>query len=831
MSTEVKKETPSNEEEVVLAIPDEEESSDSDAQDKKRDALSHQPDKYPMRYVSCTIFGSELSLNPFTSLFGFAFLWGISVWCMATPSEADARLGEWSDAVTAKFTWFYIVANPSFTFFVFWLAYQYGDVKLGKKDDKPEFDDLSYFMMLFSAGVAVGLFFYGVAEPLWHRQSNWYAEAGYHSQDEIDQFALMITMYHWGFAGWSPYIVVAVAAGLAAYRFDLPMTVRSTLYHVLGDHTWGWIGDVIDGFSIVMTVAGVCTSLGLGTIQITAGAKRLGWMDTDLTEDEETNKQVLIIWVITLIATASVVSGLSVGVKLLSQIGFGLGLALLFLCLVMENTKYIFNLTVQTTGYYFQYCIFQIPFWTDAFGQLAPGEGRSEEGAAETWWMGSWTVFYMAWWTAWGAFVGLFLARISRGRTIRQVVIYSFMAPLVYSLIWFCTFGGIGLRQARQAEELETLGETYFNNSAHFRQDGSNFCYNVPQNDLMDPSDSENSIFTNNLKGITPVCQFDTSDATAAWFNVMYSFGFPKEDDEDWAGFGGFMAGLSLVALTIYFVTSSDSGSLIVDHLASNGHEDHHWLQRVFWAFTEGAVATALLVAGGSQALSALQAASLVFGLPFNFFLFAMMYATVGMCQTYREQEEAGNHNGKLPRPEDTGFKMHLFGGMADICEYIVSLGSPHPDRVAAGLHMPDSIQVKEFFIGLFIPSYSVYRICERLELSKFTKYSLTLLHFALFVMWIVFAALAGEIFAYVAFSFLCFFLNAVIVVYLRLQVRELFNVEGNVVGDFIAGSFLYMQGMCQMMYEFERNSVDTAAEAEVAGLVEPSVKKNEVEA
>lgn len=160
MSTEVKKETPSNEEEVVLAIPDEEESSDSDAQDKKRDALSHQPDKYPMRYVSCTIFGSELSLNPFTSLFGFAFLWGISVWCMATPSEADARLGEWSDAVTAKvcfvarhqscvlysryprqtksfvfsvcfvqFTWFYIVANPSFTFFVFWLAYQYGDVK------------------------------------------------------------------------------------------------------------------------------------------------------------------------------------------------------------------------------------------------------------------------------------------------------------------------------------------------------------------------------------------------------------------------------------------------------------------------------------------------------------------------------------------------------------------------------------------------------------------------------------------------------------------------------------------------------------------------------
>ena len=172
------------------------------------------------------------------------------------------------------------------------------------------------------------------------------------------------TLYHWGFAGWSPYIVVAVAAGLAAYRFDLPMTVRSTFYTILGDHTWGWIGDVVDGFSIVMTVAGVCTSLGLGSIQILAGAKRLGWMEDDLSDDEETNKQVLVIWVITLIATLSVVSGLSVGIKLLSQVGFVLGMVLLFLCLIMENTRYIFNLTVQTTGMYLQYCLFQIPFWT-----------------------------------------------------------------------------------------------------------------------------------------------------------------------------------------------------------------------------------------------------------------------------------------------------------------------------------------------------------------------------------------------------------------------------------------------------------------------------------
>ena len=215
---------------------------------KKEPDLSHKADDYPMRNWVINFGGNEIYLNPFTSLFGFALLWGFSIWCMTDPDGSKDTLDEWKAEVTEKFTWFYISANPAFTFFVFWLAYRYGDIKLGKQNEEPEFDDLSYFMMLFSAGVAVGLFFYGVSEPLWHRHDNWYAESGFKAQDEIDQFALMLTMYHWGFAGWSPYIVVAVAAGIAAYRFDLPMTVRSTLYMSLGPYTWGWIGDVIDGF-------------------------------------------------------------------------------------------------------------------------------------------------------------------------------------------------------------------------------------------------------------------------------------------------------------------------------------------------------------------------------------------------------------------------------------------------------------------------------------------------------------------------------------------------------------------------------------------------------
>ena len=404
--------------------------------------------------------------------------------------------------------------------------------------------------------------------------------------------------------------------------------------------------------------------------------------------------------------------------------------------------------------------------------------------------------------SAWGAFVGLFVARISRGRTIREVAFYSFLAPLVYAFIWFCTFGGIGLRQARQADELEVLGGEYFNDTGYFLREGSEFCYDVPQEDVIV---DEKAVFTNQLIGITPVCQLDPSDATQAWFNVMYSFSYP--DDSDFGGFGGFMAGLSLIALTLYFVTSSDSGSLVVDHLASNGDEDHHWLQRLFWAFTEGAVATALLVAGGSRALGALQAASIVFGLPFNMFAFCMMYSTVQMCHLAETQDRANVVNGKLPPPEDTSFKMHLFGGIANIFEFLASLGSVHEDRKARGMDLPTKFQVREFFVGLFFPFYSLYRILVLLEKKAIFRFTLISFYFSFYVMWIAFFCLSEKNFGYVAFGFTCFFMNACILTYVRALVRDQFSLDGNVVGDFLASSFFYPQALCQILYEFENNN------------------------
>lgn len=797
--------------------------SESEDSDLKKELPVTEEDEYPMRFISIPMpGGGAIYANWFSSVFGMAILWGFALYCMFNPDEALVTLNEWKTSVTEYFTWFYIVANPVFTFFTFWVAYRFGHIKLGKPDDKPEFSDLTYFTMLFSAGIAVGLFFYGVAEPLFHRSSNWFAELDYRGKDEVDQWAMLITMYHYGLAGWSPYLIVAIAAGLGSYRFDLPMTIRSTLYPLLGAYTWGWIGDVLDGFSIVFTVAGICTSLGLGAMQIITGAGRLGWLDTsEMTEEDVTNKQVIVIWAITIIATISVVTGLELGVKFLSQLGFSLGMVLLIACSAMEKTNFLYNLLVQTIGYYFQYAIFQVPFWTDAFGQLQDGEGRAQDGnSAHPSWMDWWTVFYMAWWTAWGAFVGLFVARISKGRTIREVVIYVFIAPLMYSFLWFCSFGGMGLRQARQAEELEWLGGEEFNDTTYFRQEGSDFCFDVPQSDVYNGGDEP--IFTNSLLGITPVCKFDTTDGTQAWFNVMYSFSFP--DENGFGGFGDFLAGLSLIAVCVYFVTSSDSGSLIVDHLASNGHLEHHWVQRVFWAFTEGAVATALLVAGGTDALGALQAASIVFALPFNLVLFLMMHCIVRMCQTAEELDKTGLYSNKMPDPHKDSFAMPIFGGIFNTFEYVISMGKVHPSRVERGMDLPTAFQAKETIIAIFMPMYSLYRVYQHLEYSMLWLVGLSATYGVCFFGMIALFCGGAINIGFVAIGFVLFFSNACILTNARAHVREKFALDGNPVADFAFSSWFYFQVLVQMLHQYEVSEKP----GEPAAAAPPVVKRKE---
>lgn len=765
---------------------------DDDAVDAEEPTTSK---GYPMREIAVSLpfFKEDLRFNWLVSFLGLSVLWGISIFCMVSP-DAKATLNSWYDTTILYFTWFYILGNPVMTFFIFYVAYRYGHIKLGPKGAEPEFSDVSYFAMLFSAGVGVGLFFYGVSEPLSHATNGNYITApGYRSQNEDDQWGLNITMYHWGFAGWSPYLTMAISAGLASYRFGLPLTIRSSFYPIFGEYCWGWIGDFIDAWSIVMTVAGVCTSLGLGTMQLATGMMRLGWIDEG---SNVTHVYVAIIWVITAFATLSVVSGLKVGIKILSVLGFGLGCLILFLSFVMEKSYFLLNLLVQTTGVYLQWNIFQLPFWTGAFGGLKEGEGRAiDEKSAPSEWMGWWTVFYMAWWVAWACFVGLFIARISKNRTLRSVIFGVFLAPTIYALIWFSFMGGIGLRQQRQALELEQLGTDYFDDADYFESTYSKYCFDVPQDDVVVGG---KTVFTNTLLGITPVCTQDLDDSTNSWFNVMYSFSYP---DGSFGGFGNFMSGISIVTLAVYFITSSDSGSLIVDTIACNGAEEHHWLQRVFWAFTEGAVATGLLVAGGNDSLRALQTASIVFGLPFNFFIFFMCWSINQMCATLEKYEELGMEekiDAKLMLPKKS-WQMPMFGGIFNLVEFIVSFGRVNQEL---GIEFPARNQIVGFFKNLILPFLPLYSIYSSLDLKgNHTTVNLlatgaySLCHFG----WIALFACGTINYGFIAFGWSAFFLNACILTSLRMTVRGKLGIGGNIAGDFISGSFLYPQALLQM--------------------------------
>jgi choline-glycine betaine transporter len=783
-------------------------------EDLVKSPKDHQPKVYPMREITLNVPGSneKLSFNLLVSVISLAFLWGMTIFCMVDPTGAKSELGRWFQTTIQYFTWFYIVGNPVMFAFIIWVAYRYGHIKLGHKDGQPEFSDISYFSMLFSAGVGVGLFFYGVSEPLWHQSSNYYANAGYHTQDEVDQWALEITMYHWGFAAWSPYLIMALATGLSSYCFDLPLTVRSTFYPIFGEYVWGWVGDLLDSWSIVMTVAGICTSLGLGTMQLTTGLQRLGWIPE---KEDLSMTYVIIVWVITLFATISVVTGLKVGIKALSLLGFILGCLILFLCFVMEKSYYLMDLLVQTTGFYLQWSFFQVPFWTDAFAALEPGEGRAIDGkAGESWWIGSWTVFYMAWWVSWTCFVGIFIGRISKNRSIRSVVAGVFLAPTAYALVWFSIMGGIGLRQSRQALELEKLGEDYFQDATYFQSVENEFCFDVPQEDVYS---GDELIFTNTLLGITPVCKFDSANSDNAWFNVMYSFSYPGTGiDGNFPGFGEIMAGLSIFALAVYFITSSDSGSLVVDALASNGKEEHHWLQRVFWAFTEGAVATGLLYAGGADALSALQAASIVFGLPYNFFVFFMCWTVYKMCQALEQQGQEDFHDPKVLLPKKS-WTFPIYGGIFNGMESIFSCGRIHPAMKEAGIVPPPASDLCVLLKNVLFPFLSVYKIYSGVDMKKqnkkFTLFT-TAVYACIHFLWIALFACGSINYGFIAFGWMFFFVNAVLLVGLRSDIRGKLGIGGNLVGDFIAGSFMYPQGLLQMerqLFEFSEIDKDAA--------------------
>ena len=416
-----------------------------------------------------------------------------------------------------------------------------------------------------------------------------------YTDNQRSQDAINITFFHWGIHGWIVYALVGLIMAFIAYRKGLPMTIRSCFYPIFGDRIFGTVGYIIDICSVVSTMFGVATSLGVGVMTLNSGLTRM----TSSIEDG-IDSQVVIIWVITCFATMSVVSGLKLGIRRLSEICFALGLFLMLYVFFQDNTWYFLNLYVQSLGYYFQWII-QHSFHTEAFAQLgnAPDKRESKD------WMEDWTIFYWAWWVTWSPFVGMFIAKISRGRTVRNFIHATLTAPILYLFLWFTIFGGAGLKMEREAagygsECSATLGGTNATS-------GNNSLYRLS-------------------------CRAESQ----MYFDLIQQYG---------DNLGGFLSVVSLISATLYFVTSSDSGSLVIDCLSANGNPDPPILQRIFWAFTEGACATALLKAGGKRALVALQTVAMASGLVYAIILNLMCFALWRSMQI-----DAGDYDFNQPK-------------------------------------------------------------------------------------------------------------------------------------------------------------------------------------
>jgi len=746
---------------------------------------------YGMREVKLPFF-RNFYFNPVVTFGGAIALWLFVALCLLEPEDSKQSFSDGKAWVAKWFTWLYIASQDYWLLFMVPLGYYYGHVKLGKDDEEPQYGDASYFTMVFSAGVAIGLIFYGASEPLYHMKdgdANRYSYTGYGTytgylnDNEVAQNGINITLFHWGLQAWVVYALTAVAMGFLSHRHGLPLCFRTTLAPLFGKATWGWMGDVLDVVTIVTIVAGLCTSLGMGAKQIVGGMQRLEILDGDLSEDEVTNASCITVAVITVFATFSVVSGLDIGIKTLSQAAFLMGNFLLLVVLFLDKTWFILNVMVQSLGYHVQNFI-ALSFDCDAFA-LPKGEGHPIDGkGADPRWMNWWTIFYWGWWIAWAPFVGTFLARISRGRTIRNVLAFTLTVPSFYALVWFCTFGSAAIRMDRRADYLAEMGTTLHSDALYFavpddmfRPVGAGMCYRVPAADELglDPETYDANL------DLSPVCSFTYTDAEGYWFDLMGQY----------HSFGTFLVGTSVVTTVLYFITSSDSGSLVVDLIAANGREAHV-IQRVIWAFTEGAVAIALIQAGGEDSLKALQAMSIMAGLPFTIILMFMVTALWRALKV-----ECGDMG---PRWERTDWKLPLYGGIFDYGECVLSLGrSP----------MPDVESVKLFFMGIFAAPLIFWTAMDTLHRKQKPTYVvynfLTVICALSYVAFWVFAILgwAGVTSGLYGFAFVSLTVFATVVTIGRMAIRETYGIQGSALEDLLAAFFfLWPLVLAQMAYQ-----------------------------
>ncbi|MGE4503072.1 MAG: BCCT family transporter [Thiomicrospira sp.] len=449
--------------------------------------------------------------------------------------------------ISAQLGWFYVLAVAGFLVFITIAALsRFGNVKLGTEHSKPEFTNLSWFAMLFSAGMGIGLMFFGVAEPVMHYVS---PPVGDPETAEAARQAMRITFFHWGVHAWAIYAIVAMSLAYFAFRHNMPMTIRSSLYPLIGERIHGPIGHAVDTFAVLGTLFGVATSLGFGVMQINAGLNYL--FDVPIS----VMTQLLLIVVITAIATVSVALGLAGGIRRLSILNMLFAAILLAFVLIAGPTVFQLQTLVQNTGMYIS-DLLNMTFNLYAY--------------EPTDWIGGWTLFYWGWWIAWAPFVGMFIAMVSKGRTIREFVLGVLLVPVGFTFMWMTFFGGTALHMIR-------------------------------------------------VQGITALADAVAADTSVALFQFL-----------EYLPFSSISAVIATLLIITFFVTSADSGSLVVDRLTSGGKGESPTWQRIFWALIQGVLAAGLLLVGG---LGALQTATIASAFPF---VVIMIFMAWGLMRSLR---------------------------------------------------------------------------------------------------------------------------------------------------------------------------------------------------
>ncbi|SEL31587.1 BCCT family transporter [Roseovarius nanhaiticus] len=513
--------------------------------------------------------------NPVFAMAGISIV-AFVFFALALPDQANAMFSWSFDFVTKTFDWFFLSAANIFVIFcLFLIVSPYGSIRLGGTEATPDYSYIGWFAMLFAAGMGIGLMFFGVSEPMSHfgsslggtsvengLRTDWAPLGAAASEAEATRLGMAATIFHWGLHPWAIYAVVALALALFSYNKGLPLTLRSAFYPIFGERVWGWTGHIIDTLAVFATLFGLATSLGFGAEQAASGLTFLygsgdaaegtrSFLGIAYGNSEESGVAdsstllVLLITGITAIALISVARGLDGGVKVLSEINMGLAGLLLLFTLIVGGPIFLLTFFADSLWAYLQNLI-----------PLSNPFGRDDTNFVQ-----GWTAFYWAWWISWSPFVGMFIARVSRGRSVREFLICVLLIPSLVCVLWMSVFGGTAISQVVN--------------------DG----YTAAKEASLE------------LKLFYMLDQLPLATITST---------------------------IGIILVVVFFVTSSDSGSLVIDTITAGGKVDAPVTQRVFWCIFEGAVAIVLLIGGG---LAALQSAVISTGLPFTMVLLVMCWA------------------------------------------------------------------------------------------------------------------------------------------------------------------------------------------------------------